>query len=67
MTMPEISGVELAEKLYKSDQNVRVILTTGYDTSTITVMPPSIISIVPKPYNIPALFSAVKKALQPTS
>ena len=67
MTMPEISGIELAAKLYESNQNAKVILTTGYDTSTLNGMPPSIINIVSKPYNIPDLFAAVEKALQPTS
>ena len=65
MTMPEISGIELAVKLYESDQNVRIILATGYDTSTITAMPPSIIGIMAKPYSVPDLFAVVEKALQP--
>lgn len=67
MTMPEISGIELASKLYESDRNAKVILTTGYDTSTLPSMPPSIINIVSKPYNIPELFAAIEKAIQPVS
>ena len=67
MTMPEISGIELAANLFRFNKNVKVLLTTGYDMTLISTMPPSIIGTIFKPYNLSDLSSAIEKALSASS
>ena len=65
MAMPEINGVELANKLYQMNPNVRIILSSGFDTEHITPdMPRAIVGFIQKPYKIPHLSATLEKALE---
>ncbi len=66
LTMPQLSGIDLARRLWEIRPGARVILTTGYSATLDSPRAREIgfRELLLKPYNIQALGDCVKRALE---
>jgi CheY-like chemotaxis protein len=65
VTLPGMSGIDLARQLQKSHPHLPVILSSGYGASTIEALLGTelkTVLLLPKPYDFPALESTLAKA-----
>jgi len=67
LTMPEISGLELARQVHRVRADLPVILATGYAYSltAATLREAGIVELLEKPLNLMVLAQAVQRALRP--
>lgn len=66
LKMPGISGIDTLKEIREVDQNVMVIIITGYGTlqSAIEAIRYGVFDYIPKPFNVPEIMSMVDKAVQ---
>jgi two-component system cell cycle sensor histidine kinase/response regulator CckA len=66
LRMPVMSGTETYEELRKLDQNVRIILSSGYDEkmSTVDFDADSALMFLRKPYALDTLLACVQDAIK---
>ena len=66
LKMPGISGIDTLKELRGMDQNVMVIIITGYGTlqSAIEAIRYGVFDYIPKPFNVPEIMSIIDKAVQ---
>jgi CheY-like chemotaxis protein len=62
-TMPELTGLDLASRVYKLRRDLPVVLISGYAELTGPRRPPSVRCHVQKPALIEELVAAVERAL----
>ncbi len=66
MQMPNMGGAEVYSRLHSIDPDIRVLISSGYEESTVTdgiAMSDHLAGFVKKPYTIKGLEAAVEKAL----
>jgi putative two-component system response regulator len=66
LKMPGISGIDTLKEIRGIDQDVMVIIITGYGTlqSAIEAMRYGVFDYIPKPFNVPEIMSIIDKAIQ---
>jgi response regulator RpfG family c-di-GMP phosphodiesterase len=66
LKMPGISGIETLKEIRGTDQDVMVIIITGYGTlqSAIEAIRYGVFDYIPKPFNVPEIMSIIDKAVQ---
>ncbi len=66
LTMPGMSGIELAREVYHIAPELPVILCSGYGTQAVEQVEnaPNIVGFVQKPYRRAQLLAAIERALQ---
>ncbi len=66
LKMPGISGIETLKEIRRTDQDVMVIIITGYGTlqSAIEAIRYGVFDYIPKPFNVPEIMSVIDKAVQ---
>jgi len=66
LKMPGISGIDTLKEIREIDQDVMVIIITGYGTlqSAIEAIRYGVFDYIPKPFNVPEIMSMVDKAVQ---
>jgi putative two-component system response regulator len=66
LKMPGISGIDTLKELRGIDQDVMVIIITGYGTlqSAIEAIRYGVFDYIPKPFNVPEIMSIIDKAVQ---
>jgi putative two-component system response regulator len=66
LKMPGISGIDTLKELRGIDQDVMVIIITGYGTlqSAIDAIRYGVFDYIPKPFNVPEIMSIIDKAVQ---
>jgi len=66
LKMPGISGIDTLKELRGIDQEVMVIIITGYGTlqSAIEAIRYGVFDYIPKPFNVPEIMSIIDKAVQ---
>jgi HD-GYP domain-containing protein (c-di-GMP phosphodiesterase class II) len=64
--MPGISGIDTLKELRGIDQEVMVIIITGYGTlqTAIEAIRYGVFDYIPKPFNVPEIMSIIDKAVQ---
>jgi DNA-binding NtrC family response regulator len=69
LQLPGISGIEVLRRIKKIDENIEVIVITGYGTKKTvkTAMKLGAYDYITKPLDINYLSSLIKKALLPVS
>ena len=64
MSMPGMSGVELANRLMEIDPKLPILIATGHDTTTAQIgAPPNVIEVIRKPYQARALADRIREIL----
>jgi putative nucleotidyltransferase with HDIG domain len=66
LKMPGISGIDTLKEIRRIDQDVMVIIVTGYGTlqSAIEAIRYGVFDYIPKPFNVPEIISMIDKAIQ---
>jgi cyclic di-GMP phosphodiesterase len=66
LKMPGISGIDTLKEIRGIDQDVMVIIITGYGTlqSAIEAIRYGVFDYIPKPFNVPEIMSIIDKAVQ---
>ena len=66
LKMPGISGIDTLKEIRGIDQEVMVIIVTGYGTlqSAIEAIRYGVFDYIPKPFNVPEIMSIIDKAVQ---
>lgn len=66
LKMPGISGIDTLKEIRGIDQDVMVIIVTGYGTlqSAIEAIRYGVFDYIPKPFNVPEIMSIIDKAVQ---
>ena len=66
LKMPGISGIDTLKEIRRIDQDVMVIIITGYGTlqSAIEAIRYGVFDYIPKPFNVPEIMSMIDKAVQ---
>ena len=66
LKMPGISGIDTLKEIRGVDQDVMVIIITGYGTlqSAIEAIRYGVFDYIPKPFNVPEIISIIDKAVQ---
>jgi putative two-component system response regulator len=66
LKMPGISGIDTLKEIRGIDQDVLVIIITGYGTlqSAIEAIRYGVFDYIPKPFNVPEIMSIIDKAVQ---
>jgi response regulator RpfG family c-di-GMP phosphodiesterase len=66
LKMPGISGIDTLKEIRRIDQDVMVIIITGYGTlqSAIEAIRYGVFDYIPKPFNVPEIISMIDKAVQ---
>jgi len=66
LKMPGISGIDTLKELRGVNQDVMVIIITGYGTlqSAIEAIRYGVFDYIPKPFNVPEIVSIIDKAVQ---
>jgi putative two-component system response regulator len=66
LKMPGISGIDTLQEIRRIDQDVMVIIITGYGTlqSAIEAIRYGVFDYIPKPFNVPEIMSIIDKAVQ---
>jgi len=66
LKMPGISGIDTLKELRSIDQEVMVIIITGYGTlqTAIEAIRYGVFDYIPKPFNVPEIMSIIDKAVQ---
>ena len=66
LKMPGISGIDTLKEIRGMDQDVMVIIITGYGTlqSAIEAIRYGVFDYIPKPFNVPEIMSIIDKAVQ---
>jgi cyclic di-GMP phosphodiesterase len=66
LKMPGISGIDTLREIRGIDQDVIVIIITGYGTlqSAIEAIRYGVFDYIPKPFNVPEIMSIIDKAVQ---
>jgi len=66
LKMPGISGIDTLKEIRRIDQEVIVIIITGYGTlqSAIEAIRYGVFDYIPKPFNVPEIMSMIDKAVQ---
>ncbi len=66
LKMPGISGIDTLKEIRGVDQDVMVIIITGYGTlqSAIEAIRYGVFDYIPKPFNVPEIMSIIDKAVQ---
>jgi len=66
LKMPGISGIDTLKEIRGIDQDVVVIIITGYGTlqSAIEAIRYGVFDYIPKPFNVPEIMSIIEKAVQ---
>lgn len=66
LKMPGISGLDTLKEIRGIDQDVMVIIITGYGTlqSAIEAIRYGVFDYIPKPFNVPEITSIIDKAVQ---
>jgi putative two-component system response regulator len=66
LKMPGISGIDTLKEIRRIDQDVMVIIITGYGTlqSAIEAIRYGVFDYIPKPFNVPEIMSMIEKAVQ---
>lgn len=66
LKMPGISGIDTLKEIRGIDQDVVVIIITGYGTlqSAIEAIRYGVFDYIPKPFNVPEIMSIIDKAVQ---
>jgi len=66
LKMPGISGIDTLREIRGIDQDVMVIIITGYGTlqSAIEAIRYGVFDYIPKPFNVPEIMSIIDKAVQ---
>jgi response regulator RpfG family c-di-GMP phosphodiesterase len=66
LKMPGISGLDTLKEIRGIDQDVMVIIITGYGTlqSAIEAIRYGVFDYIPKPFNVPEIMSIIDKAVQ---
>jgi signal transduction histidine kinase len=61
LTMPHLSGHEVLRELVRTDPQVRVLCTSGYDAEQVTAAMSACVGFLPKPYKKEELLTAVQR------
>lgn len=66
LKMPGISGIDTLKELRRIDEDVMLIIITGYGTlqSAIEAIRYAVFDYIPKPFNVPEIISMIDKAIQ---
>ena len=67
LNMPGLGGVETLERLRQLDDQVRVVLSSGYDAQETlqTLSNHELLGFIQKPYRISTLIAQVERLLEP--
>ena len=64
MTMPGMDGLAVARELYARLPHIPVLIATGHDLDPIALdMPPNVVEIIRKPYQMRALAERLREIL----
>ena len=66
LKMPGFSGIEILKEIRKIDQNVRVIIVTGWTTlrGKMDAICHGIFGYITKPFNVPEVIRTVEESLE---
>jgi DNA-binding NtrC family response regulator len=66
LKMPGLSGIEILKEIRKIDQNVRVIIVTGWTTlrDMMDTLCHGVFGYITKPFNVPEVIRTVEESLE---